>query len=241
MELLFVSFFAGILTILAPCVLPMLPVIIGGSLAEKGYRRPLIITVSLALSIFVFTLLLKASTLLIDIPQSVWTTISGGIILFFGLITLFPSLWENISLALGFGSHSQGALQKAGQKKGITGEILIGAALGPVFASCSPTYFLILATVLPVSFVSGVLYLFMYALGLALVLFAIAALGQRFLAGAKWAANPHGIFKKILGVLFVFVGLAILTGFDKTVEIFFLDLDYGVTGIEEKLLEGIKE
>jgi cytochrome c biogenesis protein CcdA len=67
--LLPISFIAGILTILAPCVLPLLPIIIGGSLEEKSIRRPIIITLSLAASIVVFTLILKVSTAFIDIPQ----------------------------------------------------------------------------------------------------------------------------------------------------------------------------
>ena len=70
MELLPISFIAGVLTILAPCVLPLLPIIIGGSLTEKSIKRPIIITVSLALSIVLFTLILKVSTAFITIPES---------------------------------------------------------------------------------------------------------------------------------------------------------------------------
>jgi cytochrome c-type biogenesis protein len=50
MLLLLISFIAGILTVLAPCVLPLLPVIIGGSLSgnTKQKSRPYIIAASLA-------------------------------------------------------------------------------------------------------------------------------------------------------------------------------------------------
>ena len=65
MLLLLISFIAGVLTILAPCVLPLLPVIIGGSISGKTKEksRPYIIAASLAASLVVFTLLLKLSTL----------------------------------------------------------------------------------------------------------------------------------------------------------------------------------
>src|SRR6478672_9991292 len=103
MSLLFASFIAGILTILAPCVLPLIPVIVGGAAVnnKKSYARPLIIVASLGVSIFVFTLLLKASTALLGVPQSVWQFISSVIIIGLGLTYLFPKLWESVSLQSG--------------------------------------------------------------------------------------------------------------------------------------------
>lgn len=82
MSLLLISFIAGILTILAPCVLPVLPVILAGSLTEKKWWYPYLVTLSLAVSIVLFTVLLKASTVLIDIPNSFWKYVSGGILIF---------------------------------------------------------------------------------------------------------------------------------------------------------------
>ena len=72
MILLILSFFAGILTVFAPCILPLLPLIIGGSITgdEKQKYRPYIIIGSLVVSLIGFTLLLKASTLLIGADQN---------------------------------------------------------------------------------------------------------------------------------------------------------------------------
>lgn len=75
-SLLFVSFLAGVLTILAPCVLPVLPLILAGSIGETGKWYPYIVTLSLAISIVVFTVLLKASSLLLGIPPGIWTYVS---------------------------------------------------------------------------------------------------------------------------------------------------------------------
>src|SRR5664279_2944506 len=70
----FVSLVAGLLTVLAPCVLPLLPVILGGSVVRDGHDRwrPYMITGSLVASLVLFTLLLKASTALIGIDPRVW-------------------------------------------------------------------------------------------------------------------------------------------------------------------------
>ncbi len=82
MTLLLASFLAGILTILAPCVLPVLPVVLAGSLGERQKWYPYLVILSLALSIVLFTVFLKVSTIFIDIPQSFWKYLSGGILIF---------------------------------------------------------------------------------------------------------------------------------------------------------------
>lgn len=238
MEHLPLSFVAGMLSILAPCVLPLLPVTLGGALTEaKDRYRPLLIILSLSVSIIVFTLLLKASTLLIMIDPRVWNFISGAIIFSFGIVTIFPGLWSRIETKLNLGSASGKLLQKSSKRQGRIGAVLIGAALGPVFTSCSPTYALIVAVILPQSFIVGLLNLLAYTFGLALVFGVIAIGGQRFLARIKWLANPNGTFKKLLGLLFVILGFAIMTGLEKKLESALLDvgLGNGVIQIENEL------
>ncbi|MCC6643431.1 redoxin domain-containing protein [Candidatus Peregrinibacteria bacterium] len=236
--LLFTSFLAGILTVLAPCVLTLLPVILGGALIDKNKWRPLIITASLAISVVVFTLLLKVLTIFIMVPPQFWQILSGGIILIFGFFLLVPEAWDWISVKLGFSQGSEGLLHKAQESKSsLWGAVLLGAALGPVFSACSPTYFVILATVLPVSLVQGVIYLVVYALGLALILLLIAYLGRLVTAKLRFAANPKGWFKRGLGVLLLIVGLGIVTGLDKWVEERILAAGIGVTQLEKNLLE----
>jgi len=235
--LILTSFIAGLLTIIAPCVLPLLPVIVGGAAGSRNRLYPVILVSSLAGSVILFTLLLKASTLLIDIPQSFWTTVSGGIVLIFGLIWLFPKIWETITAKTNLLGKSQEGLAQAGQVESNWGAVLMGAALGPVFSSCSPTYFVILATVLPVSFAAGLFYLLIYGVGLALMLGCIAFFGQKLTARLGWAANPHGLFKKILGLLLVLVGISVITGYEKKIESAILDAGFGVTSLETQLLE----
>jgi cytochrome c biogenesis protein CcdA/thiol-disulfide isomerase/thioredoxin len=220
MSLLFLSFFAGILTVFAPCVFTLLPVIIGGSLASKSKLRPFIITISLAASIILFTLLLKVSTIFINLDPNFLKYLSGGIIIIFGLISLFPALWDKVSLSLGLSKGSDTLLEGASQKEGIGGAILLGMALGPVFSSCSPTYALIVATILPVDLATGMLNILVYAIGLSLVMLLVAVYGRVFIKRFRWAANPSGWFKRGLGLLFIIVGIAVITGFDKTLQVF---------------------
>lgn len=242
MLLLLISFIAGVLTVLAPCILPLLPVIIGGSLSSGdvgGFNKKKAFTViiSLGISVIVFTLLLKASTLFIDIPEYVWKWISGGIVIFLGLVTLFPSLWESQFIAW-LSKKSNILLGKGDQKKSFWGDVIVGSALGPVFSTCSPTYFIVLATVLPVSPALGIVYLLAYTTGLCLSLLVVSIVGQKIMNKLGVATDPKGWFKRTIGVIFLVVGIAIIGGLDKKTQLFLLDAGFfDVTKIEQKLLE----
>lgn len=219
------AFVAGILTTLAPCVLPLLPVIVGGSIGqtEKSFRKALLISGSLALSVIVFTLLLKGTTYFIEIPNSLWQWISGSILILLGLFSAKPALWESISMRLSLQSRSTPLLSKAREREGKVGGILTGAALGPVFSSCSPLYAYVIVTVLPASFGEGLALLFAYALGLCGTLLAVALVGQRLIKSAGWAVNPEGLFRRSLGWIFILVGLVIITGLDKDLQTWILE------------------
>ena len=231
LSLLLLSFVAGVLTVAAPCVLPLLPVIIGGSMvrsdadaavAARQWYRPVVIAVSLAASVIVFTLLLKATTALLGVPQFVWQLIAGGILVIFGLTLVFPQLWERVMAVTGMQNRANAALGRSYRRGGIGGDILLGAALGPTFSSCSPTYALILVTVLPVSFAEGIIYIVVYAIGLAVTLLLVAFLGQAFARKLGWLSNPSGWLRRTVGILLIVVGLAVILGFDKQFQAFVL-------------------
>jgi len=240
MLLLLISFIAGILTILAPCVLPLLPVIIGGSLGGKSKHksRPYIIAGSLALSIIAFTLLLKVSTALVNLSPNVLNYASGGLIVALGLVSIFPELWEKFMIKVNWESAALrlfGTTQK--QKGEYIGPILIGIALGPVFASCSPTYAFILASILPRSFLAGFIYLITYSVALVLALLAVALLGRKFIGKARWAIDTHSLFRRLIGILFVVIGVLIISGQEVRFETWVGNhLPFDETKIEQTLL-----
>ena len=235
-----IAILAGIFTVLAPCILPLLPVVVGAS--EDGEKhiskRALVVIGSLSVSVIVFTLLLKVSTLLIDIPQVFWNWFSGIILIFVGLAIVFPSFWAKVPYVHKVSLLSNKALGLGYQQKNYTGDMLIGLALGPVFTTCSPTYLFIIATVLPAAFITGLLYLLGFTFGLALSLLLIAYFGQSIIAALSTKMSTAGLIKQILGILIVLVGIAVLTGFDKKIETFILDSGYGATiQLENNLIE----
>lgn len=234
------SFVAGLLTTLAPCMLPLLPVILGGSLSgeKKDKWRPYVITASLVVSLILFTLLLKASTVFIGIDPRVWTIGAGVLVIVLGFFMLLPDLWAQIIGKLGIEHRSQGLLGKAyRQENRVLSAILIGAALGPIFSSCSPTYAWVIATVLPSSTLLGMFYLIFYVLGVATALLAVALLGRKLVVRIEWASDPKGWFQRGIAVLFIVVGLFVATGWDKKVQTFLVEKDFlNIKLLEEKLV-----
>lgn len=217
------SFLAGILTVLSPCALPLLPVILGGSLQNNSRRRPLWIIGSLAVSILAFTLFIKAGVIFLNIDENSLRVLSGLVLLMLGIFTFFPNLYGTIALKLGINQTSAEGMQKANQTKGTASAILTGLALGPVFTTCSPMFGYILFAILPVSLGEGLLYIIMFIAGLSLFLYLISVLGQRLISRTKWAVNPNGNFKKFLGILFIVIGIMIIFKVDKYIESFLLE------------------
>lgn len=248
LALTLVSFAAGVLTVLAPCVLPLLPVIVGGTAARSGgdaataerqWYRPLVIAVSLAVSVVAFTLLLKATTALLGVPAWIWSVASGVIVALLGLTMLFPTLWERATVSAGWQAGGGRLLDHSYRRGGLGGDIALGAALGPAFSSCSPTYALIVATVLPASLAAGALYTSAYAIGLALALMGIAMAGTALVRKLGWLADPHGLFRRIMGAVLVAVGVVVALGWDRVVQAWVLEQGwYGPIENLERMLLG---
>jgi cytochrome c-type biogenesis protein len=214
--LLLVSFVAGIPTVAAPCVTD-------ADVASRQWFRPIVIALGLVVSVVVFTLLLQATTTLLRVPRIVWQVLAGLIVILFGLTLLFPETWERIQTRIGLRDRANRALDANYRRGGLLGDLLLGASLGPVFSSCSPTYALIVAAVLPSSFAVGLLYLVAYAIGLAATLLLVAFLGQAAARRLGWLSRPRGWLRVTVGVLMVVVGIAIIAGLDRIVQAWVLE------------------
>jgi cytochrome c biogenesis protein CcdA len=208
-----VALFAGALSVLAPCVVGLLPILIGRSVApgSRSHSAVLVI-IGLCASIFTFTMLFRATTLLVDVPQRVWQYVAGAILVGFGVV---PQLWDGLSTRLRFAEvGDRGARFGIGRQSRV-GDLVLGASLGPAFSACSPTYALIVAVILPVTPAEGAGYLIAYLVGLATMMVVIVVGGRRAVRALGWGVDPHGWFRRVLGVFFIMFGVAIATGLDK--------------------------
>jgi cytochrome c-type biogenesis protein len=217
MVLLLAALLAGVFSALSPCVLPLIPMMLGTQ-AQGGVRRSLRVLAGLGLSVIVFSILLKSTTLFIDIPREVWQFIGGVIIGLFGASLLWPNAWEQLVLKTGFATKAQQLMSTTSSGSGNTKDYLLGASLGPLFNVCSPTYALIVATILPVEPLHGLLLLVIYTLGLTATLYAVAVGGSQITRKLGWTLNPHGAFRRVVGALLLALGIAIILGYDKLLQ-----------------------
>ena len=62
-----------------------------------------------------------------------------------------------------------------------------------------------------------------YAIGLCGTLLLVSLLGQKVIGKARWIANPDGSFKRVLGIIFILVGVAVILGLDKDLQFWILE------------------
>jgi cytochrome c biogenesis protein CcdA len=206
---------AGMLTVLAPCVVSVIPILLARTTSSATRRSPFLVIAGLGVSILLFSVLLKSSTLLFNVPSVAWSIISGSIVTLFGLSMVFPTLWEQVMIRTRLVFIAQSSMSKASTRKGLWGDLLLGASLGPVFSACSPTYALIVASILPVEPLLGLGYLTAFIVGLAIMLGAVALFGQALIKRLGWGINPSGIFRRVVGMLLIVIGIMMIFGLDK--------------------------
>ena len=177
LELLF-ALLAGILTIAAPCTLPMLPILLGASIGRAGHLRPAMIALGFVVSFSAVALLLGALTRLFDFDPNVLREAAAILLLGFGLLMLWPAPFEWLSIRLNgwLNLGNAGAVQH----EGALGGLVLGTTLGLVWTPCAGpvlgSILTLVATSKNLAWASTLLIA--YAIGAALPMLAIAYGGQ---------------------------------------------------------------
>jgi cytochrome c biogenesis protein CcdA/thiol-disulfide isomerase/thioredoxin len=205
--LLAFAFLAGAGTALSPCVLPLLPALLSAG-GVGGRRRPLGVVVGLSVT---FTVTIVGVANVVDgvgLGSDPLRAVAIIVLLVFGIVLLLPRVAERIEAPLSrlarFGPRSTG--------DGFLSGLLVGGALGFVYTPCASP---ILAAVISVSAASGrtVLIALAYALGSAVVLFALTLGGRKLLDRAR-AAGRGPLLQRVLGTIMILTALAIATNED---------------------------
>src|SRR3989344_1753792 len=131
--LLIFSFIGGVVTILSPCILPILPIILSTT-TIGGKKRPLGIVTGFVLSFTFFTLFLSTIVNLTGIPATSLRFISIFIIAAFGLTLVLPQAQKLIER--GFYFFQRFAPKGQSQNTGFTGGIFICMSLGLLWTPC---------------------------------------------------------------------------------------------------------
>jgi cytochrome c biogenesis protein CcdA/thiol-disulfide isomerase/thioredoxin len=209
------AFVAGAGTALSPCVLPVLPVVLSAG-ATGGRRRPLGIVTGLALS---FTFATVALVYVIDalgLPSGLPRTLAIIVLIGFGALLLMPPVAARLEARISY-LTSRFAPTRTQDRQGFGGGLLIGLALGLVYAPCAGP---ILAGVITVSasqsFEAGRLAVALaYGIGSAVVLYFLALGGRRVIPRLS---RSSGRLQVALGAVMILVGFAMLADLDTRFE-----------------------
>lgn len=233
--LLLFAFVAGVVTVLSPCILPLLPVILSSS-DGSGKQRPTGVIVGFIASFTFFTLFLSTIVQLSGIPSSALRSLSVVILALFGISLLIPKVQALIEQLFSRFAN----LMPSGQKRqGFWGGIVIGLSLGLLWTPCVGP---ILASVISLAITGTVtaqsfLITLSYAVGTAIPLFLIMLAGSTALQRVPWLVRNTSLIQKLFGVLMIMTAAAILFNVDRSFQTFILNTfpqyGAGLTKIED--------
>lgn len=212
------AFLAGLVTILAPCIWPILPIVLSSSVSGEGHQRPLGITVGIMISFAFFTLTLSYLVRIFNFDPNVLRIVAVIIIGLLGVTMIIPSLSRILE---GFISRLSGVFgQKVRQGNGFGVGFITGLSLGIVWSPCAGPILAAVAALAATGKVtfSVVLVTIAYVIGAGIPLFIFAYGGQRIIKKTRFLSLHIGRIQQAFGVIMLITAVAIYTNYDRVVE-----------------------
>jgi cytochrome c biogenesis protein CcdA len=212
---------AGALSILSPCVLPLVPIVLG-SAASTHRLGPIALAIGLALSFTALGLFVATIGFSIGLDADFFRAAGAALLAMLGIVLLLPQLQERLAVAGGpLGNWVESRLGGFGTES-LGGQFALGVLLGAVWAPCvGPT--LGAASLLAAQgkdLGQVALTMAAFGLGAGLPLLLLGLLSREAMGrwrGRLMSTGARG--KAMLGALLTVVGALVLTGLDKRVEV----------------------
>ena len=214
-----IAWLAGVLSIASPCVWPLVPIVMA-SAADNGRSGPIFLSLGLSIAFAVAGVFLTYLLISLGLDAEQFRVFAAGMLVIVGLVLLIKPLSDWISLQLSkFGSRLHVSNVQANSSIGQFG---VGVLLGLVWLPCvGPTLGAAIALAsIGQDLGKAFIVMFAFGLGTAMALSAVALLSSRFLTALRPGILTNAVLiKKALGLLLLLLGLMVLTGIDKQLEI----------------------
>ena len=219
------AFLAGVLSILSPCVLPLLPIVLGAAASEHRLG-PAALAAGLAVSFTAIGLFVATIGFAAGIDTGVFRMISAMLLIAVGVVLLVPRLQEQFALAAAPVSNWAGNYTDNFTPGSLAGQFGLGVLLGAVWSPCvGPT--LGAASILAAkgeNLAQVALTMLAFGVGAALPLLLLGLVSREAMMHWRGRLMETGkTGKALLGVLLVAVGLLVATNFDKRLETILVD------------------
>jgi cytochrome c-type biogenesis protein len=216
---------AGILSTLSPCVLPLLPIVLGAALTEHRFG-PVALAAGVALSYVAVGLFVATVGFAIGFDQELFRKLAAALMIAIGAVLLLPRLQSQLAVAAGPFSNWAQAHTSGMSTAGLTGQFALGLLLGVVWSPCvGPT--LGAASVLAAQgkdLGQVALTMIAFGIGAAAPLVVLGLLSREALMHWRDRLMKAGKTGKLaLGALLLLFGVLIVSGLDKRLETALVD------------------
>ena len=223
------GFLAGVLSILSPCVLPLVPIVVGTAVAAHPLGA-IALAAGLALSFTSVGLFAATVGFSIGLDAEWFRSVAAVLLVGFGVILLSAKLQQRFAGATSSLSTFGDGLLSRMKIDGLTGQLVIGLVLGLIWAPCVGPTLGAAATLASqgsnLGQVAVVMAVFGIGAGLPLALIGLGSRG----AVAKYRGGllqAGALGKHLLGALMLVLGVLILAGWDKSLEAFLVSISPG--------------
>ncbi len=214
------SFGAGALTTLSPCILPLLPIMVGGVM-QKNRFAPALMAVGMTGTFVVAGLLLSQTGTLMGLERETVTLVASVIFVLIGLVLLVPWLQKKFTSMMQPVAQFSSAVGTKAENWGALGYILTGALLGLIWAPCSGPTLGVAFTLAAKddSIIRATSLLTLFGVGASIPLLGVAYGAKNILASNRMKLLKGGkTGKYVLGTVMILLGVLTGFGFDKSLE-----------------------
>jgi cytochrome c biogenesis protein CcdA/thiol-disulfide isomerase/thioredoxin len=223
LALIFFTFLSGIVTIFAPCIWPILPIVLSSSVSG-GKKKPLGLVTGLAVSFIFFTLTLATIVTFIPFDPEVLRYFAVIVIAFLGVVLAVPALGDRLEVLVSrLGSF--GGRFTSGRGDGFGGGFVTGAALGLIWTPCAGPILAAVATLAATRAVSfeAFILIVVYVAGVSVPLYILTLIGGKALAKTRSLSLYTGLIQKVFGIIMILSALMIFFGYDKKLQVTLLE------------------
>jgi cytochrome c biogenesis protein CcdA len=214
------AFIAGALSILSPCVLPLLPIVIG-SAAAAHRLGPLALAIGIAGTFTAAGLFAATIGFSIGLDEDRLRAAAAVLMIIIGAALIVPALQTRLALAAGPMSRWADAKLGASSATGLAGqfgvEVLLGIAWSPCVGPTLGAATLLASRAEALPQVAATMLVFGFGAALPLIAIGLASREIVLKVRARALAAGRGL-KIVLGIAFVLIGGAIVSGADKRIE-----------------------
>ncbi len=211
--LIFFAFLSGLVTILAPCIWPILPIIFSSSVSGKSHQRPLGITLGIMLSFGVFTLAISSIVKIFHLDPNILRLVAVVVIGLLGISLIIPQFSQVTEALI---SRLSGLFGVRTTSNDFTAGFITGLSLGIVWSPCAGPILAAIATLAATGQVTLSLIAITgaYILGVGIPLFLFAFVGQVLFSKTRFLSSQLGKIQQVFGIVMLLTALAIYTHYD---------------------------